>query len=42
MLDYHNDITFPNLMDVVNHFNEGRKSTKMVILKMLLIHLMNA
>ena len=25
VLDYHNDSTFPNLMDVVNHFNEGRK-----------------
>ena len=25
VLDYHNDKTFPNLMDVVNHFNEGRK-----------------
>ncbi len=28
VLDYHNDITFPNLMDVVNHFNEGRKKYK--------------
>ena len=27
-LDYHNDKTFPNLMDVVNHFNEGRKKYK--------------
>ena len=26
VLDYHNETTFPNLMDVVNHFNEGRKS----------------
>jgi adenylate cyclase len=26
VLDYHNDKTFPNLMDVVNHFNEGRKN----------------
>ena len=25
VLDYHNEKTFPNLMDVVNHFNEGRK-----------------
>ena len=25
VLDYHSDKTFPNLMDVVNHFNEGRK-----------------
>ncbi len=25
VLDYHTDDTFPNLMDVVNHFNEGRK-----------------
>ena len=25
VLDYHKDSTFPNLMDVVNHFNEGRK-----------------
>ncbi len=25
VLDYHNDETFPNLMDVVNYFNEGRK-----------------
>lgn len=24
-LDYHSDETFPNLMDCVNHFNEGRK-----------------
>ena len=28
VLDYHNDETFPNLMDVVNHFNEGRKKYK--------------
>ena len=28
VLDYHNDTTFPNLMDVVNHFNEGRKKYK--------------
>ena len=28
VLDYHNDKTFPNLMDVVNHFNEGRKHYK--------------
>ena len=25
VLDYHTEKTFPNLMDVVNHFNEGRK-----------------
>ena len=25
VLDYHTDETFPNLMDVVNHFQEGRK-----------------
>ena len=25
VLDYHSENTFPNLMDVVNHFNEGRK-----------------
>ncbi len=25
VLDYHTDETFPNLMDVVNHFKEGRK-----------------
>ena len=25
VLDYHTDETFPNLMDVVNHFSEGRK-----------------
>ena len=25
VLDYHTDETFPNLMDVVNYFNEGRK-----------------
>ncbi|OHC74040.1 MAG: guanylate cyclase [Rhodospirillales bacterium RIFCSPLOWO2_12_FULL_58_28] len=25
VLDYHTDKTFPNLMDVVNYFNEGRK-----------------
>ena len=28
VLDYHNDETFPNLMDVVNHFNEGRRKYK--------------
>ena len=28
VLDYHNEKTFPNLMDVVNHFNEGRKHYK--------------
>ena len=28
VLDYHDDKTFPNLMDVVNHFNEGRKHYK--------------
>ena len=28
VLDYHDDKTFPNLMDVVNHFNEGRKKYK--------------
>ena len=28
VLDYHDDQTFPNLMDVVNHFNEGRKKYK--------------
>jgi adenylate cyclase len=25
VLDYHTDETFPNLMDVVNYFNEGMK-----------------
>ena len=25
VLDYHNDESFPNLMDVVSHFNEGMK-----------------
>ena len=25
VLDYHNDETFPNLMEVVNYFKEGRK-----------------
>ncbi|MBL6945442.1 MAG: GAF domain-containing protein [Rhodospirillales bacterium] len=25
VLDYHSDETFPNLMEVVNHFREGRK-----------------
>jgi adenylate cyclase len=25
VLDYHTDETFPNVMDVVNYFNEGRK-----------------
>ena len=29
VLDYHNDKTFPNLMDVVNHFNEGRKKYRL-------------
>ena len=29
VLDYHQDTTFPNLMDVVNHFNEGRKKYKL-------------
>lgn len=28
VLDYHNSITFPNLMDTVNYFNEGRVSFK--------------
>ena len=28
VLDYHNENTFPNLMDVVNHFNEGRRKYK--------------
>ena len=28
VLDFHNEITFPNLMDVVNYFNEGRKYYK--------------
>ena len=28
VLDYHNSNTFPNLMDTVNHFNEGRVSFK--------------
>ncbi|MEE2688952.1 MAG: GAF domain-containing protein [Pseudomonadota bacterium] len=28
VLDYHNAETFPNLMDTVNHFNEGRVSFK--------------
>mgnify|MGYP002033845911 CR=1 FL=1 len=28
VLDYHTRETFPNLMDVVNHFNEGRISFK--------------
>ncbi len=28
VLDYHHDDSFPNLMDVVNHFNEGRKNYK--------------
>ena len=37
VLDFHDDRTFPNLMDVVNHFNEGRKNIKMVILIMQLI-----
>ena len=25
-VDYHTDETFPNLLDVVNYFNEGRKN----------------
>jgi adenylate cyclase len=28
VLDYHNATTFPNLMDTVNHFNEGRQLYK--------------
>ena len=28
VLDYHNSETFPNLMDTVNHFNEGRDHYK--------------
>jgi adenylate cyclase len=28
VLDYHNDMSFPNLMDTVNHFNEGRELYK--------------
>jgi adenylate cyclase len=28
VLDYHTSTTFPNLMDTVNHFNEGRVSFK--------------
>jgi adenylate cyclase len=28
VLDFHNSATFPNLMDTVNHFNEGRVSFK--------------
>ena len=28
VLDYHNSETFPNLMDTVNHFNEGREHYK--------------
>ena len=28
VLDYHNSSTFPNLMDTVNHFNEGRELYK--------------
>jgi len=28
VLDYHTSETFPNLMDTVNHFNEGRASFK--------------
>ena len=28
VLDYHDSSTFPNLMDTVNHFNEGRVSFK--------------
>jgi adenylate cyclase len=26
VLDYHTEETFPNLMEVVNYFNEGRKN----------------
>lgn len=29
VLDYHNDETFPNLMEVVNHFKEGRKNYRL-------------
>jgi len=28
VLDYHNSTTFPNLMETVNHFNEGRELYK--------------
>jgi adenylate cyclase len=28
VLDYHTDESFPNMMDVVNHFREGRKHYK--------------
>ena len=28
MLDYHSTLTFPNLMDTVNYFNEGRRFFK--------------
>ena len=28
VLDYHDATTFPNLMDTVNHFNEGREHYK--------------
>ena len=28
VLDYHNNDSFPNLMDTVNHFNEGREHYK--------------
>ena len=28
VLDYHNSSTFPNLMETVNHFNEGRELYK--------------
>ena len=29
VLDYHNDETFPNLLEVVNYFNQGRKDYKL-------------
>jgi len=29
VLDYHTEDTFPNLMDVVNYFNEGRKNYRL-------------
>ena len=38
VLDFHDDRTFPNLMDVVNHhLMKEEKNTKMVILTMQLI-----
>ena len=37
VLDYHNDKTFPNLMDVVNHFNEGEKNIKLEIFNRQLV-----